>query len=138
MGKAEAVGYPEYMCIHRNCLLPESAAEYHVGGLSADTGKGNQFIYSLRDLPIEIAHQLPAALDDRPCLVPIISYAGYFALKLLFARSSKVPGRRVCLEEPGRHLVHSAVGALSGKDGCDQQLEGIAEPKGDPGIGIFF
>jgi len=126
------------MSVHGNGLLSESASEYHVSSLSADTWKSNELVQGRRYAPMEVAYQFSAALDDCLCLGPVIGYAGYFALKLFVVCLSEVFRRRVSLEESFRNLIYSCIRALRGEHGCDKELEGVPETKGDCRVRIFF
>ena len=61
---AEPPRQPGEMGVYREAWLAEGIAEHHIGGLSANTRQGDEFVQRVWDLPAEAVAQLLAKGDE--------------------------------------------------------------------------
>ena len=126
---------PADVGVDRDALgLPESRREHDIGRLAGDAGQGQKLLHGRRDLTPEILLDPLRRADDALGLVAEKAAGADFRLQGGPVGVGEVRGGRILTEETGRDHVHPLVGALRGKDGGDEDLEGRLINQGRPAV----
>ncbi len=114
----------------------KGTAENDIGGLATDAVEGDEGFEVLRDFALVEVEELAAAGLDVAGLVAEQTDAPDVLGKLFEWSLGIVGGGAVFPEEAGGDDVDLSVGALGGKDGGDEEFEGIGEVEFAMGIGV--
>lgn len=114
----------------------EGAAKNDIGGLATDAVEGDEGFEVLWDFALMEVEELAAAGLDVAGLVAEQTDAPDVIGKLFDGCLGVVGGGAVLPEKAGGDDVDLSVGALGGKDGGDEEFEGIGEVEFAMGIGV--
>jgi hypothetical protein len=129
LGQAQPPGYPTHVRVHDNPFLQaEGVSQHDIGCFSSHPGEPRQGLHGFRDFPVMFLYQNPTTGLDGSCFVPKKSSRSDPVLEVFQAGIGKVARFRVAAEQPGRHLVHTFVGALSRQDGRYEKFEWVRMP----------
>jgi hypothetical protein len=134
--QAEAAGDPMDMRVHDDTRCEAvGAAEDHVGGLAPDAGQARELFHGPRHLAAVLVHERPARPEEGPGLGAEKAGGPDQALQPLRVGIGERRGIGIGAEEIGCDFVHTGVGALGRKNGCDEQLERRAVVELDVRVG---
>ena len=114
----------------------EGVAQNHICGFTADSRQPVKSLHGAGNLSPMIGHQGGGAGAQRAGFGSIEPGGVDHPLQLRLGDAGEGGGVRAAGKEGGGDLVHPLIGALGGKDGGDEELEGRGEMKRAVGVGI--
>jgi hypothetical protein len=132
----EALNNSAHVSVDNDTGSVEGGPKNDVGGLSSDSGKGDQLGKGLWHLAAKTINERDAAALETLRLVPEKSRGPDVLLQFMEGGAGVVPGRPVLAEKTLGYLVHPLIRALSGEDRRHQKFQRTGEIKAAFGIGI--
>jgi hypothetical protein len=138
-GEAEALGQSRDVRIDNDAMIEfEGVAENDVGGFASDAAKAGEFFHRLRHFAaVTLDQGLAAGLD---AFGFVAEEAGAFdgCFQVGGGRLGEIGGAAIFFEKLGGDEIDSFIGALSGKDGGDEQFERVGIIQLAVGLRIGF
>ena len=124
--QTEPLGNPFDVGIDDNSGDAEGGSQDHIGGLSADPGKLDQFLHRFWNPAFVCCDKLFTARDNASCLVLIEAGRVDLFFERLWVCFGVVVSGFVFLEEALGHNVDPFISALGREDGGDQKLKRVS------------
>jgi hypothetical protein len=132
----KTLGNAAHVSVNNNTGSVEGGSKNDVGGLSSDSGKGDQLVKRPRHLAAKTINEGSAATPETLRLVPEEARGPNVILQFMEGGAGVVPGRTVLVEKALGYLVHPLIRALGGEDCRHQEFQRIGEIQAALGVWI--
>lgn len=137
LAQPQSQGKTPDMGVDSNALcLIEGTGENDVSRLPGHTGKSDELFHAVRDIAVEIFHDLLADIDEASRFVPEKACWSDHLLQLFLVGSCQIIDSGIFPEKKGSDLVNLLVRALGGQNRGHQNLEWSLKLKGGAALGI--
>jgi len=138
-GEAKALRQSRDVSIDNDAVIEvEGIAEDDIGGFASDAAEAGEFFHGLRHFAVvALDERLAAGLDAFGFVAEETgAFDGFFEIG--GGRLGEIGSGAIFFEKLGGDEIDSFIGALSGKDGGDEQFEGVRMIQLAVGLGIGF